>query len=151
MSIAVQKIWSFMGAIFLWLWVDANLHTVDHRAKQKKISILIASPINKTKKIIFFFLCYTNRHKIQGQISETVSRGGLWYSDLKDKTYRRNKVRDKNLFKSEDRVLRWWKKYFEKLVNNGNERERRTDGGKLVDQEFQKIRFQKSCYKEDEE
>lgn len=48
-------------------------------------------------------------------------------------------------------MLRRWKKYFEKLVNNGNERERRTDGGKLVDQEFQKIRFQKSCYKEDEE
>uniref|UniRef100_A0AAR2LU20 Reverse transcriptase domain-containing protein n=1 Tax=Pygocentrus nattereri TaxID=42514 RepID=A0AAR2LU20_PYGNA len=49
------------------------------------------------------------------------------------------KDREGNVLVSEQRVLSRWKEYFEELMNEENERERRTTGGEIVDQEVQRI------------
>ncbi|KAL7867553.1 hypothetical protein SRHO_G00089370 [Serrasalmus rhombeus] len=49
------------------------------------------------------------------------------------------KDREGNVLLSEQRVLSRWKEYFEELMNEENERERRTTGGEIVDQEVQRI------------
>uniref|UniRef100_A0AAR2JL50 ribonuclease H n=1 Tax=Pygocentrus nattereri TaxID=42514 RepID=A0AAR2JL50_PYGNA len=49
------------------------------------------------------------------------------------------KDREGNVLVSVERVLSRWKEYFEELMNEENERERRTTGGEIVDQEVQRI------------
>lgn len=47
--------------------------------------------------------------------------------------------REGKVLVSEQSVLSRWKEYFEELMSEENERERRTDGGQTVDQEVQRI------------
>ncbi|KAJ8347031.1 hypothetical protein SKAU_G00284320 [Synaphobranchus kaupii] len=49
------------------------------------------------------------------------------------------KDRDGKVLTSEDSVMRRWKEYFEELMNEENERERRTDNVEIVNQEVQEI------------
>ncbi|XP_051779618.1 uncharacterized protein LOC127526820 [Erpetoichthys calabaricus] len=49
------------------------------------------------------------------------------------------KDKDGNILASEDSVLSRWKEYFERLMNEENERERRLDDVEIVNQEVQRI------------
>ncbi|KAK3575081.1 hypothetical protein QTP86_019740 [Hemibagrus guttatus] len=113
--------------------------TEENRQEYKESQRRVKREVSKTKQKAYDEL-YTRLDTTEGQkdlyrLARQRDRDG---NDVQQ--VRVIKDRDERVLTSEESVQRRWKEYFEKLMNDENEREKRVEGVNSVEQKVEKIR-----------